>query len=139
MVEYVDGTILAQLSVPDMRGPIAFALSCPERLQSIMQGLDLIQYGTLTFSAPDGIRFPNLGLAYGALSEGGLMPAVMNAANEIAVQKFCDKQLPFNKMPVLIEAVMGRFDNAPEVTLDNILLADEWARQESHRVLNQLS
>lgn len=129
MVSFVDGTLLAQLSQPDMRGPIAYALSCPERLEAIMQPLDLVALGELSFFAPDTERFPSLALAFRALGRGGLMPAVMNAANEVAVDSFLKGALAFQAMPVLIETVMDAFSsgNAP-LTMERVLEADAWAR-----------
>jgi len=137
MISFVDGTILAQMSQPDMRGPIAYALSYPERLESIMQPLDLVKLGELSFLAPDTQRFPNLNLAFQALRQGGLMPTVMNAANEIAVEKFCADALAFHAMPVLIKKVMNDFkpDSAP-LSMDKILDADLWARTRARELLD---
>jgi 1-deoxy-D-xylulose-5-phosphate reductoisomerase len=137
MVAFVDGTVLAQLSQPDMRGPIAYAFSFPERLESIMQPLDLIALGELSFTAPDTGRFPNLNLAFRALRQGALMPAVMNAANEIAVESFLAGRLAFQAMPVLIEKVMDAFsaDSAP-LSMERILEADRWARTRARELLD---
>jgi 1-deoxy-D-xylulose-5-phosphate reductoisomerase len=137
MVEFVDGTILAQLSQPDMRGPIAYALSGPERLDTIMQPLDLVALGELSFLAPDTQRFPCLDLAFRALRQGGLLPTVMNAANEVAVEKFCAGILPFPAMPALIEKVMDSCNPSPEpLSMDRVLEADLWARTRALELLN---
>jgi 1-deoxy-D-xylulose-5-phosphate reductoisomerase len=136
MVSFVDGTVLAQLSQPDMRGPIAYALSCPERLERIMQPLDLIELGELSFLAPDTQRFPSLDLAFRALRQGGLMPAVMNAANEVAVESFCAGKLAFQAMPALTEAVMDSFSTSPKpLTMDRVIEADHWAHTRAHELL----
>ncbi len=136
MVSFVDGTVLAQLSQPDMRGPIAYALSCPERLERIMQPLDLIELGELSFLTPDTQRFPSLDLAFRALRQGGLMPAVMNAANEVAVENFCAGKLAFQAMPALTEAVMDSFSTSPEpLTMDRVIEADLWAHTRAHELL----
>jgi 1-deoxy-D-xylulose-5-phosphate reductoisomerase len=137
MVEFVDGTILAQLSQPDMRGPIAYALSYPERLDTIMQPLDLVALGELSFLAPDTQRFPSLDLAFRALRQGGLLPTVMNAANEVAVEKFCAGTLSFPAMPALIEKVMDSFSPCPGLlSMDRVLEADLWARTRALELLN---
>ncbi len=137
MVEFVDGTILAQLSQPDMRGPIAYALSGPERLDTIMQPLDLVALGELSFLAPDTQRFPSLDLAFRALRQGGLLPTVMNAANEVAVEKFCAGTLSFPAMPALIEKVMDSFSPCPgPLSMDRVLEADLWARTRALELLD---
>ncbi len=137
MVEFVDGTVFAQLSQPDMRAPIAYALSCPERLADVVPPLDFARLGSLTFRAPDERRFPTLRLAYDALAAGGLMPAVMNAANEVAVMKFHEKAIRFTGIPRLTGMVMERFTAGGEVTLESILRADQWARDEALRLCRQ--
>ena len=137
MVEFVDGTILAQLSQPDMRGPIAYALSGPERLDTIMQPLDLVALGELSFLAPDTQRFPCLDLAFRALRQGGLLPTVMNAANEVAVEKFCAGTLSFPAIPALIEKVMDSFNQGTEpLSMDSVLEADLWARTRALELLD---
>jgi 1-deoxy-D-xylulose-5-phosphate reductoisomerase len=136
MVAFVDGTVLAQMSHPDMRGPIAYALSFPERLDAIMQPLDLVTLGELSFLAPDTRRFPCLALAFRALQQGGLMPAVMNAANEIAVESFLAEALAFQSMPVLIEMVMNDFnDGHAPLSMERVLEADSWARTRARELL----
>jgi 1-deoxy-D-xylulose-5-phosphate reductoisomerase len=136
MVSFKDGTILAQLSQPDMRGPIAYALSGPERLDKIMQPLDLVELGELNFLAPDTERFPNLNLAFSALRRGGLMPTVMNAANEVAVNSFCEGRLAFQAMPLLTQAVMDSFSTGPEpLTMEKVIEADLWARKSACELL----
>lgn len=138
MVEYIDGTVLAHLSQPDMKGPIAYALSCPERLSNTVKPLPVAAMGNLTFMEPDVKRFPALGLAYRALAEGNLMPAVMNAANEIAVQKFLEKRISFPAITKTIEKVMGAFHFSAAMSLESVLWADRWARMESEKAIEKL-
>ena len=107
MVEFIDGSCLAQLSVPDMRGAIAYAMSCPERIEAAIPALNLASTGTLTFHAPDKAAFPCLCLAYDALSAGGTMPAVLNAANEVAVEAFLEGRIGFMDIPALIRQDHG--------------------------------
>jgi 1-deoxy-D-xylulose-5-phosphate reductoisomerase len=131
MVEFVDGTVFAQLSHPDMKAPIAYALSCPDRLNNIVEPLSFAEIGKLTFEDPDYERFPNLRLAFRALEMGGLMPVIMNSANEVAVQKFCDGLIGFTSIPKLIEKVMDSFNDNGGRTLDDIIEADKWARDKA--------
>jgi 1-deoxy-D-xylulose-5-phosphate reductoisomerase len=131
MVEFIDGTVFAQLSHPDMKAPIAYALSCPDRLDNIVEPLSFADIGKLTFEDPDYERFPNLRLAFRALETGGLMPVIMNSANEVAVQKFCDGLIGFTSIPKLIEKVMDSFNDNGGRALDDILEADKWARDEA--------
>lgn len=128
MVEYVDGSVVAQLGVPDMKTPIAYALSWPQRLPLNQPGLDLCQIGKLTFSSPDLQRFPCLALAYQALDSGGTLPAVMNAANEVAVAAFLNEQIPFTGISELIERVMACHVTEAVTTVERVLQADRWAR-----------
>lgn len=139
MVEFVDGTLCAQLSQPDMQAPIAYALSCPARLMDVIAPLNIENIGTLTFNKPDTEMFPALRLAYDALAQRGLMPAVMNAANEVAVRKFHENALRFTQIPKLIGRVMEKFHNEQNVTLENVLWADQWARQETERALSEIT
>ncbi len=108
LVEYVDGSVLAQLGHPDMRTPIAHALGWPERLPLDLPPLDLVRVGNLGFEAPDHARFPSLGLAYDALRSGGGAPVVLNAANELAVAAFLERRLPFVGIPDLIDRALQR-------------------------------
>jgi len=131
MVEFIDGTVFAQLSHPDMKAPIAYALSCPDRLDNIVEPLSFADIGKLTFEDPDYERFPNLRLAFRALETGGLMPVIMNSANEVAVLKFCDGLIGFTSISKLIEKVMDSFNDNGGRALDDILEADKWARDEA--------
>jgi 1-deoxy-D-xylulose-5-phosphate reductoisomerase len=128
MVEYVDGSVIAQMSNPDMRVPIAHALAYPERIASGARPLDLTAMKDLSFERPDGQRFPCLQLAYAALRAGGTAPAVLNAANEIAVQAFLDGRLPFTAIPRVIEETLDSVRTAPASDLGAVLEADAQAR-----------
>lgn len=129
LVEYADGSVLAQLGNPDMRTPIAYALAYPERIEAGVEPLDLFKIAHLDFSAPDFERFPCLRLAYDALSEGGTAPAILNAANEVAVAAFLDRQLPFLGIPRLISATLAALPAGPEGNLADVLAADADARR----------
>jgi 1-deoxy-D-xylulose-5-phosphate reductoisomerase len=129
MVEYVDGSILAQLGNPDMRTPIAHALGWPERIGSGVESLDLVAAARLEFEAPDLVRFPALGLARAAAEAGGTAPSALNAANEVAVSAFLAGQIGFPGIPALIEDVMSAHHNVPARAIDDILEADRWARE----------
>lgn len=135
LVEYRDGSVLAQLGIPDMKTPIAYALSWPRRLPLEQPPLDLCALGKLTFSQPDSDRFPCLRLAYQALALGGTAPAVLNAANEIAVATFLDRKLDFTSIPRVIEAVLERLDHAQLMTIDQVLDADSWGRSQARELI----
>jgi 1-deoxy-D-xylulose-5-phosphate reductoisomerase len=128
LVEYVDGSVLAQLGAPDMRTPIAHALAWPERVTSGVQSLDLVKVGTLRFEAPDLERFPALALAQEAARAGGLRPASLNAANEVAVSAFLEGGLNFARIPAVIESVMATTSGGDIRDLDDVLAADAEAR-----------
>jgi 1-deoxy-D-xylulose-5-phosphate reductoisomerase len=130
LVEYVDGTLVAQLSVNDMRFPILYALSYPERLPSPLGFLDLVEVGALHFEAADERRFPSLRLAREALRAGGTVPAVLNAANEIAVAAFLDGRLRFTGIPAVVETAIAREAAGAHtlVAMDDALAADERGR-----------
>jgi 1-deoxy-D-xylulose-5-phosphate reductoisomerase len=130
MVEFVDGSILAQLSTPDMCLPIQYALTCPERVANERVQTDFAKIGSLTFEAPDAERFPSLALARRAGEVGGTLPAVLNAANEVAVAAFCDGHLTFPQITARVAAVMERHGVVPHPTLEQILAADAWARHQ---------
>jgi 1-deoxy-D-xylulose-5-phosphate reductoisomerase len=135
MVSFRDGSYIAQMSNPDMKGPIAFALSYPERLEGVMQDLDLSALSGLTFERPDLESFPCLGLAYEALRIGKTMPAVLNAANEVAVSAFLDGIIGFNEISVIIERVMDVHEPLELDSLETALEADQWARKRALEVI----
>jgi 1-deoxy-D-xylulose-5-phosphate reductoisomerase len=135
LVEYVDSSIIAQLSVPDMRIPISYALSYPQRLATDLPGLNLAELNHLTFDPPDFEKFPSLKLAYKALEGGGTLPAVLNAANEVAVEAFIKESVTFTAIPVLIQRVMEEYEVTSAHTIEDILMADHWAREKTKVIL----
>ncbi len=138
MVEYLDGSALAQLGQPDMRTPIAHALAWPQRIDSGVTGLDFPALGPLEFRAPDPHRFPCLRLAREALLAGGGAPTVLNAVNEEAVQAFLEGRLRFVDIPVLIESVLNRLPTAAPAVLDDVLALDAETRCEARTQLRRL-
>ena len=135
LVEYVDGSVLAQLGNPDMRTPIAHALAYPERIDPGVRSLDLCAIGTLQFERPDLDRFPCLRLAYRALEAGGNAPIVLNAANEIAVANFLAGALAFSRIAGFVEEVLARITPSRVRTLEDVLAADAQARAEAEQQL----
>lgn len=140
LIELQDTSVLAQLGWPDMRLPLLYALSWPERIYTDWEQLDLVKAGDLTFREPDHNKYPCMNLAYAAGRAGGSMPAVLNAANEKAVELFLDEKIQFLDIPRLIEQVCDRHqsDNKAQPTLDDILAADQWARQTALSVSESL-
>jgi 1-deoxy-D-xylulose-5-phosphate reductoisomerase len=128
LVEYVDGSVLAQLGAPDMRTPIAHALAWPQRIASGAQYLDLVRIGRLEFCAPDPVRFPALKLAQAAAKAGGVSPAILNAANEVAVQAFLERRLNFTEIPAVTETVLTTMTGGPIRDLEAVLAVDAEAR-----------
>ena len=129
MVEFPDGSVLAQMGTPDMRTPLAYALAWPERVTSGAQRLDFSRLGELTFEAPDLQRFPCLGFAYEALRHGRAASAVLNAANEVAVQAFLEGRLRFTGIAATIDRVLEAYDPAPPSGIDEVLEIDRRARE----------
>ncbi|MBD1945783.1 1-deoxy-D-xylulose-5-phosphate reductoisomerase [Coleofasciculus sp. FACHB-712] len=140
LIELQDTSVLAQLGWPDMRLPLLYALSWPERIYTDWEPLDLVKAGNLTFKEPDHEKYPCMQLAYAAGRAGGSMPAVLNAANEQAVALFLEEKIQFLDIPRCIESVCDRFTshNRSTPTLDDIIAADQWARQEALEVSQQL-
>lgn len=129
MVEFTDRAVMAQLGTPDMRIPIQYALTYPDRLPLESEPLDLIKMGTLHFAAPDFERYPCLGFAYEAGRKGGTMPTVLNAANEVAVSRFLAGEIPFLAIEDIIASVMAKHQALAAPSLDEIVAADAWARR----------
>jgi 1-deoxy-D-xylulose-5-phosphate reductoisomerase len=129
MVEFPDGSVLAQMGTPDMRTPLAYALAWPERVTSGARRLDFARMGELTFEAPDLQRFPCLGFAYAALRHGRAASAVLNAANEVAVQAFLEGRLRFTGIAATIDRVLEAYDPAPPSGIDEVLEIDRRARE----------
>jgi len=135
LVEFVDGSWLAQLGVPDMRLPIAYALTYPRRLPLNCHPLDLGQIAQLTFEPPDFDRFPSLRLGYEAARIGGTMPAVLNAANEVAVAAFLDHRLDFLGISRLVQETMAAHQAEPLASLEQVLAVNRWARKHAAALL----
>ena len=138
LVEYRDGSVVAQLGIPDMRIPIAYALSYPRRLELGLSRLGLAECGGLAFEQPDHQRFPALRMAYEALAAGGVKPAVLNAANEVAVDAFLAKRIGFTQIATVVAAVLSATSQRNELDLQEILAADQEARMTAKRVIDAL-
>jgi len=135
MVEYRDGCVVAEMSVPDMRAPIAYALSYPNRVESGIERLNLLKVGHLTFEAPDRKKFPCLDLAYEALRIGGSGPVILNAANEIAVGAFLEGKIPFTAIPKTVDKTLQKIDVISCKTLEDVLDVDRQAREIARKCL----
>jgi 1-deoxy-D-xylulose-5-phosphate reductoisomerase len=134
MVEYIDGSVIAQMGIADMRVPISYALSFPERLPLCLPRLDLYRKGGLTFMAPDLDRYPCLKLAYHSIEIGETLPTVLNGANEIGVHAFLQNAIRFTDIPILIQRVMEAHDVREVHTIEDILKADHWARERAKAI-----
>ncbi len=139
MVDYVDGTVLAQMGNPDMRIPIAYSMAWPDRFDSGVEPLNIFDVRRMDFQEADLERFPCLRLAYQAINSGGIMPTVLNAANEIAVEAFLNEQVRFTDIPVIIERSMEKFVVKPASTLEIILEADHQARIAAKEIIVELA
>ncbi len=135
LVEFQDGSVVAQMGMPDMKGPIAYALSFPHRLPDVSPGLDLAAIATLTFKEPDRELFPCLGFAYDALRAGGSMPAVLSAANEVAVKYFLDEKIGYSDIATVIRRTMDAHSPVHLRGVDEALRVDLSARQEAERII----
>jgi 1-deoxy-D-xylulose-5-phosphate reductoisomerase len=138
MVEFMDRSCLAQMSMPDMRGPISYALSYPDRIKDPIPGLELDKIGTLTFRKPDNDNFPCLSYAYDALRAGGTMTSVLNASNEIAVEAFLSNRIGFNDIPLVIKKTMEKHSVQQVSSVDDVLEADRWARETAKKYIKEL-
>ncbi|MEK6714386.1 MAG: 1-deoxy-D-xylulose-5-phosphate reductoisomerase [Nitrospirota bacterium] len=137
MVEFRDGSVLSQMGIPDMRIPIAYALSYPERLDLVMQRLDLARTGMLTFENPDIKKFPCLSYAYDAMKTGGSMPAVMNSSNEVAVAAFLHGRIGFLDIERIVGDTMSGHTVKGVNNIEDVLMADSWAREEAERLVGK--
>ncbi len=138
MVEYVDGCVMAQLGVPDMKAPIAYALTYPERVSTGVKPLDLTELSGLTFAAPDYARFPALKLAYQALAADESMPAVLNAANEVAVEAFLGGGIKFTDIAAVIEKTMDDHQPHAVTSIEEVLSVDRWGRERARAHLSSI-
>jgi 1-deoxy-D-xylulose-5-phosphate reductoisomerase len=134
-VEFSDGTVMGCMSVADMRLPISYALKYPERAERLVKRLDLTEVGRLTFEKPDFVRFPCLSLSYSAIEAGGTMPTVLNAADEVAIDGFLEKKIPFSEIPSIIERTMEKHRPKQNPELCDILSADKWAREVAQKIM----
>jgi len=135
MVEYIDGSIIGLMGINDMRIPISYALSFPQRLNLNLPPLDLSQVGALTFLSPDPERFPCLRLAYQSIEIGETMPTILNAANEVSVNAFLEGAIKFTGVPILLQKVMAEHEVKTVRTIEDILRADQWARERSRSII----
>ena len=137
MVEFVDGSLLAQMGIPDMRTPIAYALTYPERIKNGLPLLDLAKTKNLEFLQPDMKKFPCIRLAYEAGTCGGTMPAVLNAANEVAVEAFLNEKIKFVDLPEIIDKVLSGHKVVKKPALEELLQADKWARMQAKEIIER--
>jgi 1-deoxy-D-xylulose-5-phosphate reductoisomerase len=137
LVEFIDGSFLAQMGIPDMRIPIAYALTYPERIKNNLPLLDLSKKKNLEFQKPDMKRFPCLRLAYEAGISGGTMPAVLNAANEVAVEAFLHGEIKFVDLPWIIDKILAKHTSLHNPSLDDIFNSDEWARLKTREMIER--
>jgi len=139
LVEYIDSSIIAQLSIPDMRIPIAYALSYPQRLAMDLPVLNLRELNHLSFDPPDVEKFPSLKLAYEALETGGTMPAVLNAANEKAVEAFLQGKIGFDRIPHVVASTMHGHKATPLREVEAVLEADQWAKEKALEFIQEVA
>src|SRR3972149_4281934 len=139
MVEFRDGSVLSQMGIPDMRIPIAYALSYPERLDLVMQRLDLAKTGMLTFENPDWKKFPCLSYAFDAIRTGGAITAVLNFSNEVAVRAFLDGRIGFLDIERIVGDTMLKHTVTSVKDMEDVLMADGWAREEAERLVGNIS
>ena len=139
MVDYVDGTVLAQMGNPDMRVPIAYSMAWPERFESGVEPLNIFDVCRMDFEEPNLERFPCLRLAYKAIDLGGIIPTVLNAANEIAVEAFLNEQIRFTDIPLIIEGTMDKFTVSPASSIEIILETDRSAREIANQLISELT
>lgn len=136
MVAFIDGSVMAQMGIPDMKGAIAYAMSYPRRLALKQPLPDFAELGALTFEAPDLEKFPCLALAYQACQTGETLPAVLNAANEAAVQAFLERRITFVQIPGIISQTMARHSPGKNSSLADIIESDRWAREQAETIIN---
>jgi 1-deoxy-D-xylulose-5-phosphate reductoisomerase len=139
MVKFVDGSVVAHMSMPDMKGPISYALSYPGRIENAVPVLDLAKKGALSFEDPDMDKYPSLNLAYNALKTGGTMPCVLNAANEVAVEAFLNEKIPFTEITNIVDRTMTDHTVSEGSSIDEVLSVSEWAKQRAGEFVNGYS
>jgi 1-deoxy-D-xylulose-5-phosphate reductoisomerase len=139
MVRFIDGSVIAQMSVPDMKGPISYALSYPQRFEGILPVLDLAEIGELTFEEPDRKKYVSLDLTYDALKKGGTMPCVLNAANEVAVKAFLNEQIPFTGIPQVVSDTMLQHEVLKGDSIEEVLSASKWAKLKAEELMKTIN
>jgi 1-deoxy-D-xylulose-5-phosphate reductoisomerase len=139
MVKFIDGSVISQMSVPDMKGPISYALSYPERLGNILPSLNLAEVGELTFEEPDVHKYPSLTLTYDALQAGGTMPCVLNAANEIAVEAFLNERIAFMDISRVVARTMEVHKVLKGETIEEVVGVSEWAKQKAEEAVRNIN
>ncbi|HEW80951.1 MAG TPA: 1-deoxy-D-xylulose-5-phosphate reductoisomerase, partial [Nitrospirae bacterium] len=139
MVEFIDGGVIAQLSLPDMKGPIAYALSYPDRFRDVLEPMDLAKISKLTFEDPDMEKYRSLPLTFDALRAGGTMPCVLNAANEIAVEAFIEGRIGFTDIYRVISDTMDAHEVSGGDTLEEVMHASGWAMQQANEIIKAIS
>ncbi len=137
LVEFIDRSCLAQMSVPDMRGPISYALSYPDRIEDPIPPLELDVVGSLTFRRPDHETFPCLSYAYDAIKKGGTMPCVLNASNEVAVNAFLEGRIGFNGISSVVRRTVDSHNSGPVSTLEDVVDADRWSRERAEKFVKE--
>jgi 1-deoxy-D-xylulose-5-phosphate reductoisomerase len=139
MVNFIDGSVISQMSVPDMKGPISYALSYPERIGNILPSLNLAEVGELTFEEPDLHKYPSLALTYDALNAGGTMPCVLNAANEIAVEAFLSERIAFMDISRVVAHTMEEHKVLKGETIEEVVGVSEWAKQKAQETVQNIN
>jgi 1-deoxy-D-xylulose-5-phosphate reductoisomerase len=135
MVSFVDGSVIAQMSMPDMKGPISYALAYPKRLGGILPVLNLLEIKELTFEKPDVNKYPAITLTYDALKAGGTMPCVLNAANEAAVEAFLDEKISFTDISVVVSDTMAEHKILKGDTIEEVISVSAWARKKAEDII----
>lgn len=138
MVKFIDGSIIAHMSVPDMKGPISYALSYPQRFEDVLPALDLAEVGNLTFQRPDSKKYPSLSLTFDAIRAGGTMPCVLNAANEVAVEAFLDRKILFTSIPRVVSETMAAHEVLKTDSIDTVIDASNWAKGKAAEIVEEL-
>ncbi|GBD97664.1 MAG TPA: 1-deoxy-D-xylulose-5-phosphate reductoisomerase [Nitrospirae bacterium] len=138
MVNFIDGTVIAQMSVPDMKGPISYALSYPKRFGNVLPPLNLAEVGELTFEEPDLGKYPSLSLTFEALKKGGTMPCVLNAANEAAVDAFLNESIPFTEITRVVSETMAGHEVLKGDSIEEVISVSGWARQKAEEIIEKI-
>jgi 1-deoxy-D-xylulose-5-phosphate reductoisomerase len=138
MVKFIDGSVIAHMSVPDMKGPISYALSYPQRLGDVLPQLDLAGVRELTFQEPDVKKYPSLSLTFDAIRAGGTMPCVLNAANEVAVEAFLERKISFTSIPRVVSKTMAAHEVLKTDSIDTVINASNWAKGKAAEIIEEI-